>query len=190
MPVLFVLSMFFLSFMPLWICVVCIEVKSLWDGTACPGTEWIALGTIGFMVVLGTLVALKMLCGESRRNTEEYKVVTAQKDTLSTTAYLLSNVLPLLAFDFTLWFDALQFMILFGFLAILCLLHFRCDSNICLELAGYRWYKCSLRSASEDKEDITVLIHRRQLNANDVITIRNLNDELYIGRYKKPENDR
>ena len=79
---------------------------------------------------------------------------------------------------------------MFGFLAILCLLHFRCDSNICLELAGYRWYKCSLRSASEDKEDITVLIHRRQLNANDVITIRNLNDELYIGRYKKPENDR
>lgn len=186
MPILFVISMFFLSFMPLWLCVACIEVKSLWDGTVCPWTERIGLGAMAFMLLLSILVTVITLCGESKRENEEYQVVTAKKDTASTTAYLLSNVLPLLAFDFTLWFDALQFIILFGFLAALCVLHFRCDSNICLELAGYRWYNCSLHSAAEEKKDVTVLIHRRQLNANDTVIVRSLNDELYIGRYKKP----
>lgn len=79
-------------------------------------------------------------------------VVTAEKDTVSTTAYLLSNTLPFLAFDFIQWFDTVQFMIVFGFLAVLCLLHYRCDSNVCLELVGYRLYKCSLHSESDDKE--------------------------------------
>ena len=114
-------------------------------------------------------------------------VVAAEKDTVSTTAYLLSNALPLLAFDFTQWFDTVQFMIILGFLAVLCLLHYRCDSNVCLELVGYRLYKCSLHSEYDDKEEITILIRRKQLNVNDEVVIRKLNDELYIGKYKVSE---
>ena len=34
---------------------------------------------------------------------------------------------------------------------------FRCDSNVCLELVGYRLYKCSLHGESDDKEEITIL---------------------------------
>lgn len=96
-------------------------------------------------------------------------------------------VLPLLAFDFTQWFDTVQFIIVFGFLAVLCLLHYRCDSNVCLELVGYRLYKCSLHSESDDKEGIIILIRRKQLNVNDEVVIRKLNDELYIGKYKVSE---
>lgn len=187
MSILFLMSMFFLSFVPLWICIVCIDIKSLIDGTNYPYTEWIGLGLIIFVLFVSVLVTVKTLRKQETQNAERYMVVTAEKDTVSTTAYLLSNVLPLLAFDFTQWFDALQFVIVFGFLVTLCLLHYRCDSNVCLEIVGYRLYKCSLHSMSGDKEGIMLLIHRKQLNANDEIIIRKLNDELYIGKYKVSE---
>ncbi len=187
MSVLFLMGMFFLSFTPLWVCVICIDVKSLVDGTNCPYTEWIGLGVIAFILCSSILITIKTLRKRINQNAEEYRVVSAEKDTVSTTTYLLSNVLPLLAFDFTQWFDVVQFMIIFGFLVILCLLHYRCDSNICLELAGYRLYKCGLHGESGDKEGITILIHRKQLNVNDEIIIQRLNDELYIGKYKAPE---
>jgi len=179
--------MFFLSFAPLWICIVCIDIKSLIDGTDCPYTEWIGLGLIAFIWFISVLVTIKTLKKQTTQNTDEYMVVAAEKDTVSTTAYLLSNALPLLAFDFTQWFDAIQFMILFGFLAILCLLHHRCDSNVCLELVGYRLYKCSLHNQYGDKDGVTIFIRRKQLNVNDEVVIRKSNDELYIGEYKVPE---
>ena len=50
MSILFLMSMFFLSFMPLWICIVCIDMKSLIDGTDYPYTEWIGLGMITFLL--------------------------------------------------------------------------------------------------------------------------------------------
>lgn len=58
---------------------------------------------------------------------------------------------------------------------------------MCLELAGYRLYKCSLHGEFDDKEEITILIRRKQLNVNDEVVIRKLNDELYIGKYKVSE---
>ena len=49
-------------------------------------------------------------------------------------------------------------------------------------IVGYRLYKCSLYNQSGDKKGITILIRCKQLNANDEVIIRRLNDELYIGK--------
>ena len=190
MSILFLMSMFFLSFMPLWICIVCIDAKSLINGTDNPYTEWIGLALIALLLIASMLSASKTLKMRLSLDEDKYMVVAAEKDTVSTTTYLLSNVLPLLAFDFTLWFDVVQFMIILGFLAILCLLHYRCDSNVCLELAGYRLYKCSLcdKGKSEAKgKKATILIRCKQLNVNDEVLIRRLNDDLYIAKYVAPE---
>ncbi len=187
MSILFLMSMFFLSFIPLWLCVICIDMKSLIDGTDYPYTEWIGLGMITFLLFVSVLITIKTLRKQVTQNTGEYIVVAAEKDTVSTTAYLLSNALPLLAFDFTQWFNMVQFMIIFEFLAVLCLQHYRCDSNVFLELMGYRLYKCSLHKGFDDKEGITILIRRKQLNVNDEVNIQKLNDELYIGKYKASE---
>lgn len=188
MSILFLMSMFFLSFAPLWICIVCIDVKSLIDGADCPYTEWIGLGLIVFAFIISIIIVVKTLKRQMNQNCQEYLVVNAEKDTVSTTTYLLSNALPLLAFDFTQCFDAIQFVIIFGFLVVLCLLHHRCDSNICLELVGYRIYKCKLCNESGNKEGVMVLIHRKQLNTNDEISVQKINDELYIGEYIIPES--
>ena len=190
MSILFLMSMFFLSFAPLWICIICIDAKSLIEGTDSPYTEWISLALIALVLIASVFSVAKTLKMQLSPDEDRYMVVAAEKDTVSTTTYLLSNVLPLLAFDFTLWFDAVQFLIILGFLAILCLLHYRCDSNVCLELAGYRLYNCSL--CGKGKPDAkgkkaTILIRRKQLNVNDEIIIRRLNDNLYIAKYIAPE---
>ena len=199
MSILFLMSMFFLSFAPLWICIICIDAKSLIEGTDNPYTEWISLALIAVVLIASVSSAAKTLKMQLSPDEDRYMVVAAEKDTVSTTTYLLSNVLPLLAFDFTLWFDAVQFLIILLFLAILCLLHYRCDSNVCLELAGYRLYNCSLRGKGKpdakcrlhndfgDKEETAILIRRKQLNVNDEIIIRRLNDNLYIAKYIAPE---
>lgn len=111
MSILFLISMFLLSFTPLWVCIICIDVKSLVDGTNCPYTECIGLGIIASMLFFSALITLQTLKKRINENTEEYMVAAVEKDTVSTTTYLLSNVLPLLAFDFTQWFDTVQFMI-------------------------------------------------------------------------------
>ncbi len=180
----------FLIIAPLWICIVIIDGKSLICGTHNPYTEWISLALIVLALMVSVLSTKKILKKQLSSNADRYMVVAAEKDTVSTTTYLLSNALPLLAFDFTLWFDVVQFLIILGFLVILCLLHHKCDSNVLLELIGYRLYKCSLRveNKSEVKEKrVTILIRRKQLNVNDEIMIRRLNDELYIAQYKVPE---
>lgn len=187
MSIIFLMSMFFLSFVPLWICIMCIDVKNIMAGTNYPYTEWIGLVVIMLAFLISVLFTAKTLKSQTSQNTELYLVVSSEKDTVSTTTYLLSNVLPLLAFDFTQWFSTVQFVILIAFLTILCLIHYRCDSNVCLDLVGYRLYKCNLSSEYGDKKRVTILIRRRQLNVNDEILIRRLNDELYIARYKVPE---
>ncbi len=45
----------------------------------------------------------------------------------------------------------------------------------------------SLEAGKRHKEEITILIRRKQLNVNDEVVIRKLNEELYIGKYKVSE---
>lgn len=125
---------------------------------------------------------------KNKTDNGSYVVTAAKRDTVSTTAYLLSNVLPLLAFDFTQYPDVIQFIVIFGFLAVLCLLHRRIDSNLCLELAGYRLYQCSMQRKNSSKNNVMVLIRKKQLNVNDEMKIHKINDELYIGEFVRPAN--
>lgn len=181
MPIIFTMSMFFLSFTPLWICVAFLNVMSLYTDRTNPYTEIIGLILLGVGLVISTVSIWKTMRRERGQNYERFSVVTAEKDTVSTTTYLLSNALPLLAFDFTKWQSVATFLVIFGSLALLCLLHHRYDSNICMEIFGYRMYNSWLNNDFETKDGITVLIRKKALNANDKIAIRKISGELYIG---------
>ncbi len=52
---------------------------------------------------------------------------------------------------------------------------------------GYYQYRYTDRKGKRHKEEITILIRRKQLNVNDEVVIRKLNEELYIGKYKVSE---
>ena len=181
MPIVFTMSMFFLSFTPLWICVAFLDAMSLYIGETNVYTEKIGLALLVIGFIVSSVSIWITMRRERGQNYERFSVVTAEKDTMSTTSYLLSNALPLLAFDFTKWQSVVTFLIVFGSLAWLCLLHHRYDSNICMEIIGYRMYSSSLRNDFENKNDIIVLIRKKTMNTNDQIAIRKISGDLYIG---------
>ena len=58
---------------------------------------------------------------------------------------------------------------------------------MCLELFGYRLYKCWLNRESETIDDAVVLIHRKGLYKNDEIAVRLIGSNLYLGYVVKPK---
>lgn len=181
MPKLFIFSMFYLSFAPLWLCTAFIDIMSLIEDSSHPWTEIIGLLLIAAGFLFSILETHKVLSREKRQNYTRYIVAEAKEDTIATTTYLLSNTLPLFTFDFTKWQSTVTFLIVFLVLLWLCVVHNRYDCNVCLELAGYRLFQCQLKRKEEDKEDILVLIRKRSLNANDLVSVRLIGDELYLG---------
>ena len=77
-----------------------LNVMSLYTDRTNPYTEIIGLILLGVGLVISTVSIWKTMRRERGQNYERFSVVTAEKDTVSTTTYLLSNALPLLAFDF------------------------------------------------------------------------------------------
>ena len=79
--------------------------------------------------------------------------------------YLISYILPLFAFDFTLWDEVVEFMIFFIVLGFLCIYHNNFSVNIILELLQYRFYECSLLNA-DNIEVEKVIISKDYKNAS------------------------
>ena len=85
----------------------------------------------------------------------EEKTITAE--------FLLSYILPLFAFDFTLWKQTVLFLLFFLSFGYLCVKHNYYSINIVLELAGYRFYRCEL-SDSDGVETEEIIMSRQRLN--------------------------
>lgn len=103
-------------------------------------------------------------------NAKEKKTITAE--------YLLSYILPLFAFDFTLWSEVVLFLIFFITLGYLCIRHNYFSVNVILEMAGYRIYDCQV--INEDGIKINYeIISPRKLNGHigEEILLKALNNE-------------
>lgn len=136
-------GMYFLSFLPLWAAIVIVDIESLIRNPAAPMTEIISIALIlvclllsGYRVYRGMHKGKEEAKRFSIREIREQKAVTAD--------YLLSNVLPLLAFDFTQWIQVLVFLIFFVSLGFLHIRHNYFSTNITLELLGYRFFSVEL----------------------------------------------
>jgi hypothetical protein len=159
--------------MPLWVCVLAIDINSIIKNDRNLWTEWLGIFSIG----LGTVVSMAII-GMTLRNVNREEnssrryVLDAQEDKNATTYFLLSNVLPLLAFDFTSWFNTKLFLFIYLSLACLCVMYNRIDANICLEIAGYRLFRCSLEdNDSNVQENVMVLMKTKQLNKKALFVI-------------------
>ena len=121
MSVIFSASLFFMSFVPLWISILFIDVKSIVTGGE------IRTEVISIIIIVYRLVS----CSEE-------KSVSAE--------YLLSYILPLFAFDFTQWDQVVLFLIFYVTLAFLCIRHNYFSINVILEVCHYRFYSCTLEN--------------------------------------------
>lgn len=162
MSSLFLPSLFFLSFLPLWISVVFIDVLSILESNENLWTEAISL----VLIVLGTLISSLVVIKQMHRQTvgtcTKPTIKEASKQKAIAAEYILFYVLPLLAFDFTKWRQVVQFLIIFATLTFLSLKHRYVYANIVLEVRGYTCYDCTLQNA-DGSEFATVVVSADEL---------------------------
>lgn len=178
---LFLGSTFFLSFFPLWISIICIDIRSILFSESNLSTEYLSMSVI----LVGALVSFVIAAHELRKygseTTLEPFLVEAKEEKAVSSEYLLSYILPLFAFDFTKYDQVILFLIFFGMLACICIRHNYFCANIALEMAGYRLYDCKLRDDSGNEVE-TVVISKVRLNGKvrGNIPLNFMNNEFYI----------
>ena len=148
--------MFFLAFAPLWISVLFIDIKSICEGNPNIWTEIISVSLLLSVSVISMIV---LMCELDPRNTtgqQEYRIISAKEEKTITAEYLLSYILPLFAFDFTVWNEVVLFLVFFLVLAFLSIRHNYFSVNIVLELMCYRFYSCELEN--EDGVSISKIV--------------------------------
>ena len=103
MSKLFSFSLYYISFAPLWISVLFIDIKSCIENSSDLWTEKISIGVILVSALICLIVLMIELCTNGKEGTIPQTLKKAKEEKTITAEYLLSYILPLFAFDFTVW---------------------------------------------------------------------------------------
>ena len=163
MSKIFSMSLYFVSFLPLWISVIFIDLKSIVGGATERWTEIISITCILVGMLISLIVLMVELTTHGKEGSTEYQLVKAKEAKTITAEFLLSYILPLFAFDFTQWDQVVLFLIFFCVLGFLCIRHNYFSVNIVLELVKFRFYECCLKN-SDGIEIEGVVLSQRRLN--------------------------
>lgn len=176
-------SLFYLSLTPLWLSIVFIDAKSLWENTTNLLTEITSIICVDIAMIVSLIVVILAFRKKNISKTKRYTLTEVKEEKILTAEYVLSYVLPLLAFDFTVWYDVVMFLLFFLVLAFLHIRHNRLGANVVLEVFRYRYYECTL--TNEDN----IPIHKSVISRSDLITQKNkhiyakpINNEYYLER--------
>lgn len=181
MSVLFSFSLYFLSFTPLWLSIAFVDVMSIVEGSPNVCTEYLSLLSIVIGFLFCTVILAASLNSKNRDDTQNYFLTEVKEDKTITAEFLLSYILPLFAFDFTLWQQVVLFLVFFITLGLLCIRHNYFCVNIVLELAGYRFYHCLLTNEDGIRINKTVLC-KKHLNTliNESLKLRTINNDISL----------
>ncbi len=171
-------SMFFLSFTPLWVSVLFLDIQSIIENKTPLYTEWISICVIVTLSILSGFILSQSLQVKKRTGIQKYHLIHVEEQKSIATEYLLSYILPLFTFNFTVWDEVVLFLVYFLTLGYLCIKHNQLSVNIVLELFQYRFYQCEMET--EDNYRVTrYIISREKLinHKNETISIRPLNNE-------------
>lgn len=100
MSIIFSVSLFFLSFAPLWISIVFIDAKNIVTGRD-TWVEVVSIIIITIHAIVSSLILWNELKLKQRSGEKIYKLVSCSEEKSISAEYLLSYILPLFAFDFT-----------------------------------------------------------------------------------------
>ena len=161
MSKIFSFSLYFTSFLPLWISILFIDIKSCIENTDNLWTEIISISCIlGFMLIC-IFVLFVTLCVNTTEGTQKQHLLSAVEEKSITAEYLLSYILPLFAFDFTQWSQVILFLIFFLSLGFLAIKHNYLSVNVLLELTNFRFYTCTVENEDGIVNEKTILSHQR-----------------------------
>ena len=179
-----VISLFITSFLPLWISIIFIDVKSLICNGSNMYTEIVSI----IVILIANVFSIISLCNWIKREpvtSEELKISYACENKTVSSEYLLAYILPLFAFDFTQWDSVVLFLIFFMTLGYICVKHNNFSVNIILEMLKYNAYDCKIKTEeSDDLEIERKIISKTNLSKykGRIVKIENLNNEYSIIR--------
>lgn len=178
MSKLFSFSLYYISFAPLWLSVLFIDLKSCIENSENLWTEKISIGCILIFAIVCLIVLLIELHTNDKESAVPQILKQAKEEKNITAEYLLSYILPLFAFDFTTWNGVILFLIFFFTLGFLCIKHNYFSVNIVLELANFRFYTCTFKNEDGIETEQTV-ISRRKLTGciGEEVYLKSLNNE-------------
>ena len=173
--------MYFLSFTPLWVTVLFIDIKSLLEMDGDKYTEIISIIIIIIFTIVSLLVLLYEFIGTKNGHIDNYEIKEAYESKTITAEFLLSYILPLFAFDFCKWDQVVEFLIFYLILGYLCIRHSYFSINIILEIMQYKTYECIVNN-SDDKETTKCIISRRTLTMEngEKIQVKILNNDISL----------
>lgn len=161
MSLMFSCSMFFLSFTPLWISVVFIDVVNLLTTKSNLWTEEISVACIIIGFVISGIILIRYIKHVRPNVTKTYTIVSAKEEKTISLEFLLAYVMPLFAFDFTQWKQTILFLHIFIVLCWLCVKHKYFINNVVLEALKFNIYSCILDSEDHKKLVIKVISRER-----------------------------
>lgn len=176
-------SLFYLSFTPLWITIVFNNILNIFQEDANLWTEKISIGAIILVFLFSYFILNCFLKSKNNDNIECYLLKIVKEKKFLTVDYLLSYILPLFAFDFTIWHEVISFLIFFTTFGFLCIHHNYFSVNIILELLRYKIYQCELETEDNVKIHKNI-ISKNELNGhvNMQIKAQKINNEYFIER--------
>lgn len=160
MSKLFPYSLYFMSFLPLWVSVLFIEIRSIFTKEPGIATE---IGMIVFIFV-GTIASWIVLTKQLKALHDEHPVkktiLNATEQKALSVEFLLSYILPLFAFDFTKWDQVVLFGFFFVIVGYLCISHNMYCANLVLDVMKYRFYDCEIENADGISSTIVIISQR------------------------------
>ena len=188
---LFKLAIFLTSFLPLWITILFIEIVSIYEKekSANLTIEYIMIALIVIILVFSFICVSRALKKVHSSRLRPYIIREAKMESGISTEFLLSYILPLIAFDFTSWDQIIQFIFFFLILTFLSVRNNNVYVNVWLEVMGYRFYSCQLVWESEPNTDTIdgLVLSKVDLvsRKGTVVELLNLNPPFYITSLKE-----
>ena len=118
---------------------------SIRDGNKHITVEWLALIIIFLCMIICCILFRRIICSAEIEEGRMYQIINLKPLKWISSEYLLSYVIPLIAFDFTKWQDMAKFLVLWGFLFYLCLRYWQMPVAW-LGVIGYYATECKLNT--------------------------------------------
>lgn len=178
--------MFITSFIPLWVTILFINGLSILRNDNNLYTEILGSTVIILTNIVSIVTIYYSMSSIQKSEYKRYRVVNATQEKGITSEFLLSYVLPLFVFNFTVWDGVVQFLIYFTVLAFLCYRNSNVYANLIFELKRYKFYDCELQWTPEPdlKATRAMVISKENLCAQkgNTINAAPLNKPFYYSK--------
>lgn len=178
MSALLSFCLYFTSYAPLWLSIAFLDVLSIINNNQNITTEIISLIVIVLSSLLSIIIIPLHLFKFNDDTKQDMTLVCANEKKSITVEYLLTYILPLIAFDFTVWYQVVLFLLFYTIIGFLFIRHKYFSANIMLDILGYNFYDCELKNNDNISINKTV-ISRKSLTASigNKICVKDINNE-------------